>query len=181
MNKRIIIGIILAILILGLGGFFLLRTQRSTQTEVRRTIESPTAAVSPTTTSGIFSGSVSDLIKRGGNFKCTWDSTVNNAALKGTAYISGNKYAAESNVSTAQMTIKANMIGDGVKMYIWTEIPNMPTIGTVMSYDQINAAKPTTAAETQQANNLLQRYNYNCEPWTPDSSKFIIPSNITFR
>ena len=186
MNSKLMLLIGFSLVVVGLiGGLAILNRTYHPKKKLavnNKTVTKP-VITQPIMTPFAFQGSVLDLIHRGGNFTCTWNSTLNNSKLSGTTYISGDKYSSISDV-TSVINITVHAIGDGQKMYVWSEIPNMPIKGMVFPYSDLAATKPSGTANTtqiQQAKQMMKKINYNCKEWTPDSSKFIVPSNIKFQ
>ncbi len=127
-----------------------------------------------------FKGSTAELIARGGDYKCTFDQVVENSRSTGTVYISNGKMRGDfkSDVSAAgtNMSVESHMISDGEYMYTWSSM--MPT-GMKLKIDQTI----TTSSETfgqQGSFDANMQLSYDCDPWSPDSSQFTLPSAITF-
>lgn len=127
-------------------------------------------------TSGkLFTGTVQDLIGRGGNYSCTWNESQKNIRSTGIVYVSEKNLAANAQVIISGFTVTANVIGDGKKFYVWTSIPGSK--GMSLNYSEL---EKTAAKASPQTELLKQKLNFMCSPWTPDSSKFTLPTNITF-
>lgn len=124
---------------------------------------------------GNFSGSMGELIARGGNYKCDFTHTTDAGDSSGTTYISGKKIRGDftTNVTgVSAMKIETHMISDGEFAYTWSSM--MPT-GMKM---KLNLSETSDGAKTGFDYN--QHLDYNCSPWMEDSSMFSLPANIKF-
>lgn len=125
-----------------------------------------------------FEGSTAELIARGGDHMCTFDQTVENSHSTGTVYVSGGKmrgdFKSDVNAVGTNMSVESHMISDGEFMWSWS---NMMPSGFKMKIDQ--TATPSNGAG-QGAFDANMKLAYDCDPWTPDASKFTLPSAITF-
>lgn len=126
---------------------------------------------------GAFSGSLADLLGRGGDWQCTFgvENQVSNSS--GTVYVSGSKIRGdfESMVPQLNQTIDSHMIQSDGFVYVWTSLApqgfkSKATIGT----------PDGTTAFRDQGIDINQAYDYNCTPWAADASKFELPAGVTF-
>ncbi len=161
--------IVAGIVIVG-GSVYVLTQDKSAAT----TTEESGAADNQTP--GKFSGTMMDLSKRGGSWQCSVDTSTAQAASSGTVYVSGNKVRADFTMNVQGYgTVSAYMIADGEFTYSWSSM--MP---------QGVKAKMTTegqggTATSGQGVDASMSYGYDCQPWTPDASKFVVPTNVSFR
>ncbi len=179
MGKVIAFVVIIAVV---LGGGYYLYSHRGSSSSMQPSTATNTSATAPTVAQPkTFSGTLNDLIKLGGNYKCDWSYNNKGTTLQGTTYVSGNKFGGSgtANTSTGNMTV--NEVGDGTTMYTWFNIAGT-TVGTKMPYGEMqNASGSMTAQQKQQAQQAMQKFNYKCSPWIPDPSKFQVPTNVTFK
>lgn len=126
---------------------------------------------------GAFTGSLADLVGRGGDWKCTFGAQGNGYSSTGTTYVSGGKMRSDfsSKIQQVNQTVDSHMIQDGGFVYVWTSLAKQgfkakATLGTKDASTQFQA----------QGVNIDQKYNYNCAPWTVDASLFVLPKEVTF-
>ena len=68
-----------------------------------------------------------------------------------------------------------NIVSDGSYVYSWSSDAKTPGIKMKME------ANPTNSQANQQANaGMDKKMDMKCKNWTVDTSKFTIPTNITF-
>ncbi len=165
MNSKII-GVILALIILLLAGgaYFLSQNKSSTQTN---------QSVTPTKAEGK-SSSLLNLLTQGGNQRCSFKSSTSKTSTEGTVYISGGKIRGDFKTTIEGKVQEMSMIRNGDMNYIWG--PSLPT-GIKMKVSLEDLSKNQQAGQFVNTNEKL---NYNCMPWSTDSSLFTPPANIKF-
>jgi hypothetical protein len=141
-------------------------------------ISTETASTTPSaTTESSFSGSMNDLIARGGDYKCTFDHITDVSHSVGTVVISGKKLRGdfESEVKAAAgMKVGSHMISDGEFMYTWSD---MSAVGMKIAIAQTSPATQSSSASFD----YNQKLDYSCTSTTPDTTLFNLPANITFN
>lgn len=124
-----------------------------------------------------FSGSMKDLIARGGDYECTFVQTNDMSDSTGTVFISGTRMRGDFKTTVkavSDMKVESHMISDGVFMYTWSSM--MPT-GMKIAIAESATAETSSATQSFDYN---QKLDYDCKPWTSDSAKFTLPTDITF-
>lgn len=125
----------------------------------------------------------SELVKQNGTYKCSVNQTVGNVTTSGTVYMDKGmvrgEFAAEYSGQKANITF---LMRDGFT-YVWNSM--MPTQGFKLKSDatvDVTGAKAQATGEIHaSANTYLEQIgDYNCEAWTVDESKFVIPTTVTF-
>lgn len=122
--------------------------------------------------------SLFDLIKKGGNYICDVSHDTEIGSSTGVAYIAGERVRGDflSKVDVpgiVSMDIESHMISDGESVYTWTSLSNEGYKTPVVMAGEANTDTQTISFE----DNL----NYKCNPWDVDVTKFLIPTNITFK
>ncbi|MFA7216377.1 MAG: hypothetical protein WC095_00080 [Candidatus Paceibacterota bacterium] len=168
MIKQIVMWL-LVILVIGSIGFFIYSKSGSkseSNEDKARNVD--------TTTEESFTGSVLDLVNKGGNYECTFSHTTGVGTSNGTVYISGQKVRGNfvSEVSMANMTVRSYMISDETSVYTWTDM-------TSQGY-KAPVSKGATEANTSQSFDYGQSLDYTCKGWVVDPSVFVLPSDIEF-
>lgn len=172
-TKYILIG--LAVVVLLGGGYLLFSNSAAPQQNATQGTQADTTQ--DATGNGAFTGSLADLVGRGGDWKCTFGSEGTGFSSSGTSYVSQGKMRADftSKIEQLKQTVDSHMIQDGGFVYVWTSLAPQgfkakTTLGTKDSATQFNA----------QGVNIDQKYAYNCTPWTVDGSLFDLPTGVTF-
>ena len=176
-TKYIVIGVA-ALVIVG-GAFFLLSKPAAQRQNAAQGAQTGTqeAAQQPAGGTGAFTGSLADLLGRGGNWKCTFGAEGTGFSSSGTTYVSGGKIRADfsSKIQQLNQTVDSHMVQDGGYVYVWTSLaPQGFKAKTTLG------SKDATTQFGKQGVNIDQKYNYNCSPWTVDASLFALPKGVTF-
>ncbi len=173
MNKSIYI--VIAIIILGALGFFLFGSKsgmmggaNATTTGAAGAAGANVAAAPSTPT-----GTMADIMARGGNQECSVTSTAGGQNTSGTVYVGGGKMRGNFTSQTQGGAIQSHMISDGQNVYVWS---SLMTQGIEMSVAQAKSGQSSGA----QQNLYNQQVNYSCKPWTLDAAQFTLPSGIKF-
>lgn len=129
------------------------------------------------------SASFAQLMAMGQDYSCTFE-TTDDAGLKtnGTVYVAdqGRKMNGDfSMMNTDGTQTQTNMISDGEYTYVWS---SAQTQGFKMKVDpEDDTFFPTDEDANEQVGfDADQQADFNCQPWRPDNSKFVPPSNIEF-
>lgn len=174
MNTNAVIGIVVAVVVVG-GGYYVL--SRPAGAPVTLDQEQALATTTETSTaSGRFTGSLVELVARGGSWKCSVDSTTAQAVSSGVTYVSGGKVRADFTTNVPSYgSVETHLVADGTDVYTWSSM--MPQgIKTKMTA-QGSGAGPTSG----QGVSADTKYSYDCQPWTGDAALFVVPANVTFR
>src|SRR5690606_25595437 len=97
---------------------------------------------------------------------------------KGTVYITGPKIRGDFTSSVevpglVSMDVTSHMISDGEFIHTWTSLSNEGYKNAVSSKTEANTETGAVSFD--------QNLNYKCNPWNVDESKFLLPSDITFK
>lgn len=170
-NTVIIIAIIVvALLVAGGAALALLNSKPTSSTKTASNASTPNAT---TTTE---SASIDDLLSRNASLECTYNVVDGESTNTGVAYFSGAKdmYGEFTNkTSTSQTT--AHVIRQGDTQYVWLAGSTDGYKANVAAYD------PQKQAQMSQQFDPSKKYQFQCKNWTKDSSKFVPPTNVTFR
>lgn len=167
MNNKIIIGVIAIIVIAG-GAYFL--THKKANTEVASNTQS---ANTSSTQADVETGSFKSLIDSGASKTCTFHTTANGSDSTGEIFAANGKMNGTITSVTSDRTIVTHMIYDGTTNYVWM---NDQKTGFKMAIDANSEIKNANT----QAVNTNTNYEFNCEHWSADNSKFEIPTDVTF-
>ena len=172
MNKTWIIGGIIAVLI-ALGLWFAMKSAPAP--------EGATQLASQETGGQPVNGSLASLVARGGTVQCDVGMATGpadeNGATKGSVYVSGGKMRGDFEMTSQAGTIESHMIRDGEYIYVWSSAMPMG-----MKMKATAAEQPSSpTAQPSPSDIYAQNHNYNCKPWSGDSSKFELPAGVTFN
>lgn len=134
----------------------------------------------PTTTQEqSMNASLRDIISKGGNLQCSFSATDDQAKSQtaGTIFASDNRFAEVATVTISGVAAaqQMNVISDGSYVYSWSSDAKTPGIKMKLESNQ------TTGQANEKANaSLDKKMDMKCGNWTVDTSKFTVPTNITF-
>jgi hypothetical protein len=175
MNK-ILLGVV-AILVIGGGAYFLMNGAPAGEQGTQNMNQESSA---DTSSGGAFSGSIADLSARGGEWKCTVDSSANTGAgqaiSSGTVYVSGKSVRGDFTTSVQGFgTVESHMIADGSNVYVWSS-----AMSQGFKMNMTASGGSGSAATSGQGMDINQNYSYDCQPAQASASLFAPPANISF-
>ncbi|MEI6494798.1 MAG: hypothetical protein WCO03_01925 [bacterium] len=172
MNKKALIIVVVVVVVGAL--WFMMGNKGSAPAPGNESIDATTNS-----DSGVFKGSMLDLMKRGGSYRCTYAVTSEQGKFEGTAYVSGKKVRVDSSNEIAGPQVQkmeSHMINDGEFIYTWS--PAMPQ-GVKMAAPK-DETVPQPGAEVQGQYDYNQKVDYKCFAWTDDNTMLTPPTNIQF-
>lgn len=121
---------------------------------------------------------IKGLIATGKDQKCTFSESNDISSSSGTVYFSKGKMRGDFEAVTKAQGIKviSHMVVDGDTSYVWTENPKQ---GFKMGISEMEGTQGSS--NTSQSVDINQELDYDCDSWSPDSSKFELPTDITFN
>lgn len=129
-----------------------------------------------------FSGSMVELLAKGGNLKCVINVKAEDNMLAGTTYLSGKKARTEMEIDLpGEGTIKTYMITDNDWMYTWNS--QYPEYAMKIKISEIeNGSLPEAEGlpGSYDFDNYQTKMDYKCSKWIPDNSLFVPPADINF-
>jgi hypothetical protein len=177
-----IVVIVIAV-IAGIGAFAILRNPSASKPSVtaERTNDASAKESTPT---GDLSSTIHDIVGRGQSLECNWKMPTTgseNPFGAGKLFTTGNKGRSEISGGTEGVAIEGNAIYKDEVVYSWIKAGGA-TVG--FKFDKVeldSMAKDMTAEQKQQAEQIRQQMIFNCKPWTPDESKFTLPTGVEFK
>jgi hypothetical protein len=123
--------------------------------------------------------SLKALMMAGVAQKCTVNYSNKNSQSQGTIYLASGKMRGDFTGTNAGKTETSHMINDGTTVYTWVDGMAM---AMKMSVSAMQAMQSTSTAQSAQNQSVdpNANYQYNCSPWSVDSSLFAAPANINF-
>lgn len=127
------------------------------------------------------SGTFTDLLTQGTR-QCTYEYSDENVISRGTIYLHQGKMFGETKATIESTDYIANILLVDNQLYSWDPITKQ---GVQMDYNklkELSQSLPSTSPQSQTNNlpNLEQQYEYDCQNWTADNSKFNVPTDINF-
>ncbi len=176
MNSKVIIAIIVVVLVVIGGGAALVMANNS-KDEAKKAETSHAATET----------SLSALQAKGEPRKCTFSSEVKNGTYSGTAYFSSDKQMRNDYKSTVSGTERnGGMIITGDTQYFWNTETKKGFKTAIKASDTSKSSSSSSSSNTSQSSSdsnvdTKAKYNFHCESWTVDESKFTPPSDITIQ
>ncbi len=122
-----------------------------------------------------FKGNISNLIERGDKLKCDFADTINGLNLTGVMYVSGAKVRGDFTINAGDNKIENYMIVDGDNIYTWSGSAQQGMKITKAQLEQSEVGK-----NPEDSFGLQRNFDLDCKNWTEESSKFVVPTNVTF-
>lgn len=130
---------------------------------------------SPTSALPATSMSMKQLIASGKTQKCSFSDTSAGSNTQGVLYMSGGKIRGDVTVTGGQTISGVHMIVMGQDTYIWMDGMTMGFKSTLAASNQPTSKPSTTGI------NADKMINYECTSWAADTSKFVLPTTVTFK
>lgn len=162
MNKLLVIGSCVGLLVIGGVGFFLVKNNSKTTSNSDYQVESGNSMKGK---------SLKDLFSVKDAQECSFSDEGGNS---GAVYISDGKMRGNftSQVS-GQGTIDSHIIVMNNQSYVWME-------GQTTGFSVSLEAMPTPSSEKTQTVDLDQKLDFKCGSWSVNSSFFTLPTNVKF-
>lgn len=173
MSTKIIIGVVAAVVVAA-GAWYYMGGMNPATTDDQSGAAALSGDERNTATATQGEGSLESLVALGGNYECTVTMDQQGTQSQGTVYISGTKVRGDFAAQAEGMTMNASMISDGSFVYTWSDL--MP-----QGYKMAVTATGGSTGTAQSGFDMTAGVTYNCNPWTPETSKFVPPSNIQFQ
>lgn len=164
MNNKVVIGIVAIIVILGVIYF---ATKGGGNSEVASNTSSQSTAQQESD-----AGSIKELIAADKDRHCTFTLNEQEGSSAGDIYVGNKKMRGDFTTKVANVETKSHMIYDGATSYVWMDGQSN---GFKMALDANQSN--TNQSQTVDVN---KDFNFDCDSWSPDSSKFELPSGVTF-
>lgn len=178
-----IVAVVIAALVLGGIGVFVMSRRTSTSTPSSSVDRSTPAGTESAVPTGDLSSTIQDVVGRRQNLECDWKMPVEGENPFGTGklWTTGNKGRSQIAGATSGVGMEGNAIYKDNEVYSWISVA-----GTTMGFkfdkaelESMNAEM--TAEQKQQAEQIRSEMIFQCRPWTPDESKFTLPTGVEFK
>lgn len=175
--QKTLIGVVIGVAVV-IGGYFLLKP-KTTDSPANTTNDSVKVASTGN------NETISELMKKGGAYKCTWSQEgYAGSSSQGTAYISGGMLKVEQNVKTVSTNMDNSFLSREGYVYNWSSVN--PNLGSkVKIQENIGNLKPGVPSSSLGMylaiyDQSSQIPGYDCKSWSVDASVFTPPANIKF-
>jgi len=164
MNTNALIGVIVAIVVVG-GGAWYLTTQGTPSPEGPEAVQQEAAG----------EGTFAELMMRSGSWKCDITTTIEEAPSTGVAYIADGKIRADftSTPAATGQPVTSHMISADGYVYTWSD---MYPQGMRIMIPEGEATVDTEVGGMA----YDSRVDYDCQPVAANASLFVAPSDVTF-
>ncbi len=106
--------------------------------------------------------------------KCEYQDQTEDGSSYGTVYIEEGRMSGDFTVETAQGVFVSHMIAKDSEIYMWEDSTGTAYKTTVQNISQ------DQEGETAKPVDIDKEFNYHCENWSVDSSKFELPQGKEF-
>lgn len=192
MNKNIVIGGIIVVILILLGFWYIASLPVTTPAPVPSTTATSTATstpvVVPTSTTPATSAAPAatatksafkSIFTQSGNHECTYQQVGASSQTTSVIYISGGKMRGEFR-TTGTVSSANLMIYNGGYLYSWKE---GTTVGKKLSINSI-ADLPSVIPKDLTSGAIFgtsaDSVGWNCNDWLKDNSVFVIPTYVKF-
>ncbi|MFZ2149618.1 MAG: hypothetical protein WAV15_00440 [Minisyncoccia bacterium] len=116
----------------------------------------------------------SELVKQGGSYKCEVKQSMSDFENSGTVYMSGNKLSGQFSTVAEGTTMESYFVMKDGYMYNWSSFA--PNMGIKIKTEAAVEAE----AQGTYSWSAEQVGDYDCQAWTPEDSRFELPSAVVF-
>lgn len=166
MNKRVLTIVVVVLILLASGWYFM-----SSRKSPSPSTQSPTDTLQESAAT-----SLKDLIGKGTAQMCTFSKNDSD----GTVYVSGGKVREDFEVTIENQTVKSHVIIMDNAFYNWTDGQKT---GIKMAFDPKATPPAVKSSDTAAGGGSFDadaNLNYKCSAWIVDSTKFTLPTDVTF-
>lgn len=174
MNKKVLIGLVVVVLVAAGGWFAYSQSKEKDDTQAKSNTDTAENA-----DDSLFDSSANTLRGLLGfkNAVCTYSDQESNGVI----YIANEDRMRYNFTSTNPEEPAGSMIMSDGTQYIWEDATKE---GFMMRYNpedmRDEATESEATSEDDESVDLDQEYNFNCEKWSVDQSVFTPPSDVTF-
>lgn len=166
------IGIVIALLLVGIGYYGVRHGE-----EIANTTTATTTEVGGGTNGKKIP--FSDFVQRGGTYECTVTQIVNNTQANGVTYLQNGMIRGDFITKYQGQDVSASFIIGNDYTYIWN---SLMVYGFKLKNDSTVTATTSSGTITASPATYLQTIgDYDCKEWAGDPAKFVPPTNITFQ
>ncbi len=177
MKKNWLIIVVIIILLLGLGGFFILSSNKTpTASKATDNSRMGQSVTKPATNSVI--SSIKDALMGSQSLSCNF---TDERGIQTTSYIKNGMIRADIVASDPKQS--GSFLMRDKKMYFWNAQKQGFMSEFTPNYDEIAQDMSASKSAPQQNEEMiksLEKYKESCKPVAVDENKFAVPTDITF-
>lgn len=176
MQQKVVLAVIAVVVIAG-GAFLLTHRRSNNQADVSSTSTTNGSNSSDSTNNSEVSGTIQSLFASGGSKMCTYKSNPGaEYESSGVVYVANGKIRTDYTGKGANGEVQSgHLISDGTTGYMWNDQANS---GIKMPFAQYNTASNT--APNGHSTDYENKYDFHCQGWLADNSKFEVPTGVQF-
>ncbi len=185
MNSNTIIGAIIAVVLLGLGIWYVMST--GTPTDTSTATSTPTTSNNGTPTGTNNSGTPAagantfrSIFTQSGNNECSYELVDGSSRSSSKIQIADGKMHGEFRTVTGNTSVASIMIYDGGYLYSWQEGKTTGKKTSITSLSQLPQAIPVDLSSGVILGKSLDNVSWDCHPWSKDAKVFVIPTYVKF-
>lgn len=182
MNRKIVIGVVIAVVLVGVGAAAMMMGGDDTNNNTAGTNNntSNNDQQASTTQEAKTEASLTSLATGGRAQKCTFSYSGSDGQGSGTMYTDGS---GRGRMQIAVKTDKgnegeSNMLILSDKSYTWTKTDE-GTFGFMLNTSDVKSSG-SSSASTSNGSAGAQNYSMDCESWNVDSAVLAVPSDVNF-
>jgi uncharacterized protein YxeA len=173
MNKNVMIAVVAAVVVVGGGTAYMLTRPDDASTNNNQTSQTDNNQQASEQQKQSEQGSIQSFLAAGNNKRCTYTE----GDTSGTIYFASNKRMRMDYQSTGDNPANGSMIVSDTQQHIWD---NTTKEGFIMAFKPTEGSSNSTATSQNQAVDVNKSYNFSCESWQVDESKFTPPTDVKF-
>jgi hypothetical protein len=193
MKKKSLLIVLVVLVVFGLAAWFFVFKGKTSGNKCldKNGLETNAGNCAVATTGNTVAEKVSDSVKgtfqqllsTGKNMRCSFSQKAEGTQSDSTTYLSGTKFRVDSIITgSGNEVTEFHQISDGEWIYMWgTGFQG----GLKMKYTDFqkqSGEQTNTNSEAFKKNTeMMKDVNYECLPWVVDTSKFNVPTNVTFQ
>ncbi|MFA6050448.1 MAG: hypothetical protein WC761_04605 [Candidatus Paceibacterota bacterium] len=164
----VVVIVIICLAIAAGGATYYVKKQSTVKTKIEG-VATTTAQVSVGTES---TGTIRSLFSMTGNLKCEVHGSNPQGEANGTVYVSGTSMRGDFTTKSGEtMAIESSMIKQGDSVYFWSG-----ENGGKVALTEAMKAEAGASSNVSLNDNV----SYKCAAWSPDASKFTVPTSVKF-
>lgn len=185
-DKKVLIGIVVAILVLGGGAYFVLSGKddsKTTNSQAQSTDQTETTNQNSDSANPESSGNLKTLLAAGKAQKCTMKYSGDSGSGDGTMYSNGSDRGLMTmNYQTEQGNSGvSNVLYNKDKVYTWSTV-NGQTFGMIFEKSgyESQSSSSSQSGTSKSAPDPNEKFDLNCSAWNVDESILTPPSDVNF-
>ncbi len=182
--SSVIVLVIAGIILAGIVGVIMMRKPSPTSAPSAAMDKSTDATTESAIPTGDTTSTFPDIIGRGQNLECDWKLPTagpENPFGTGKLYTTGSKGRSEIAGTTNGIAIEADVIYKDDSAYTWITVAGTTTGFKFSKAELESMSTEMTAERKQQAEQIKSEMIFSCKSWTPDESKFALPTGVEFK